>query len=138
MNEAKQCHLGFIQSIITRMAGNSFLLRGWSITLVAAIFSLASKDADGHLVFVAYYAAILFWTLDAYYTRQERLYRRLYEKVANDEIGSLSYTLDTTLVTDSVPPLYKIFISKIIFIFHLPIIILISFVISILAISNKI
>lgn len=28
------------------MASNSFALKGWTVTLVAGIFALASKDAD--------------------------------------------------------------------------------------------
>ena len=32
-------HLELIQGIINRMAGNSFMLKGWAVTLVAGIFS---------------------------------------------------------------------------------------------------
>ena len=39
-------HLEFIQGIITRMANNSFMLKGWAVTLVAGIFALSSKDSD--------------------------------------------------------------------------------------------
>ena len=34
MNENKLKHLEFIQNIITRMNSNSFVIKGWSITLV--------------------------------------------------------------------------------------------------------
>ena len=33
--ENKRAHLEMIQAVITRMAGNSFLIKGWSVTLVA-------------------------------------------------------------------------------------------------------
>ncbi len=33
-------HLEFLQAVITRMAGNSFLIKGWSVTLVAALLAL--------------------------------------------------------------------------------------------------
>ncbi len=36
--ENKRKHLEFIQAIISRMAGNLFFLRGWTITLIAAFF----------------------------------------------------------------------------------------------------
>ncbi len=42
--ENKIKHLEFIQIVITRMNVNSFFLRGWSVTLVAALFALAAKD----------------------------------------------------------------------------------------------
>ena len=37
-------HLEFIQAAINRMAGNLFMLKGWSVTLIAALFALAAKD----------------------------------------------------------------------------------------------
>ena len=43
--ENKQKHLEFIQTTINRIAGNCFLLKGWAITLVAALFALSAKDA---------------------------------------------------------------------------------------------
>ena len=35
-------HLQMIQGVISRMASNSFALKGWAVTLVAGIFALAS------------------------------------------------------------------------------------------------
>jgi hypothetical protein len=40
----KHEHLEFLQAAINRMAGNLFLLKGWTITLIAALFALAAKD----------------------------------------------------------------------------------------------
>lgn len=36
-------HLEMIQAVIERHARNSFLLKGWSLTLVAAVFLLAVR-----------------------------------------------------------------------------------------------
>ena len=44
--ENKLRHLEMIQNIISRMANNSFLLKGWTVTLVAGIFTISSKEAD--------------------------------------------------------------------------------------------
>lgn len=79
--ENKIRHLEAIQGIINRMAGNSFALKGWAVTLVAGIFALAGKDTDKLYFLVAYVPIIVFWGLDAYYLLQERLYRALYDKV---------------------------------------------------------
>lgn len=79
--ENKIKHLELIQGVINRMAGNSFALKGWTVTLVAGIFALSSKDADKRYFLVAYIPVIVFWILDSYYLLQERLYRSLYEKV---------------------------------------------------------
>jgi len=35
--EQKLAHPQMIHGVINRMAGNSFLLKGWSVTLVAAL-----------------------------------------------------------------------------------------------------
>jgi len=52
--EAKLKYLEFIQAIINRMNSNSFMLKGWCITLVSALFALAAKDANQLYVIVAY------------------------------------------------------------------------------------
>ncbi len=44
--EAKLKHLELSQGVINRMAGNSFLLKGWSVTLVSALFALSAKDSN--------------------------------------------------------------------------------------------
>ena len=80
--ENKLKHLEMIQGIINRMASNSFALKGWSVTLVAGIFALSSKDANEIYFLIAYIPIIVFWFLDAYYLKQERLFRELYDKVS--------------------------------------------------------
>ena len=87
--ENKLKHLEMIQGIINRMASNSFALKGWSVTLVAGIFALSSKDANEIYFLIAYIPIVVFWFLDAYYLLQERLFRSLYGKVrrlSEDEI----------------------------------------------------
>ena len=123
---AKQCHLGFIQNVITRMAGNSFLLRGWSVTLIVAIFSLAAKDADARVGLLSYYSAVLFWTLDTYYIRQEKLFRTLYSEIAQGNIPTHHYSLDTRPISHLVMSFQKTFFSRTILSFHAPVLILIS------------
>ena len=79
--DKKLNHLEMIQSVINRVASNSFALKGWAVTLVAGIFALAGKDTDKMYFLVAYMPIIVFWGLDSYYLLQERLYRALYDKV---------------------------------------------------------
>jgi len=67
-----------IQNIINRMAYNSFLIKGWAITLVVG--SLLLKGDKWH-VFIAFIPLLTFWFLDAYFLWQERMYRKLYEWV---------------------------------------------------------
>ena len=74
-------NLEFIQAIISRQANNSFLLKGWSVTLVAALFALAAKDANVRFVWVALVPVFIFGGLDAYYLHQEKRFRSLFNFV---------------------------------------------------------
>ena len=44
--EDKIAHLQMIQNVITRMASNLFLIKRWSVTLVAALFALAAANSN--------------------------------------------------------------------------------------------
>jgi len=74
-------HLTLIQGVITRLAGNSFLIKGWAVTLVSALSAFAAKDADRDIAWVGVGAAVIFAGLDAMYLATERAYRDLYKDV---------------------------------------------------------
>lgn len=77
-------HLELIQTVITRMAGNSFLIKAWAVTVASALFALALKQSSAPLptfAMLALLPTLVFWGLDAYYLREERLYRALYDRV---------------------------------------------------------
>ena len=93
MSEAKHKHLDFIQLAITRMGANSFLLKGWSVTLVAAVFALAHEDADQRYLFAAYLPNVIFYVLDSYYLHNERLFRKLYDAVAADDSSVPAFSM---------------------------------------------
>ena len=67
-----------IQTVIERMGRNSFLLKGWSVTLAAALVGLASAQSDRSFAVIAAVAAAILGLLDAYYLALERAYRGLY------------------------------------------------------------
>jgi len=77
-------HLELLQLVISRMASNSFALKGWSVTVTAALLGLAAKDSNPGFAIIAFYPALAFWGLDAYYLRQERRFRALYDAVRTD------------------------------------------------------
>ena len=64
-------YLEMIQDVVKRMATNSFMLKGWAVTLVAGIFALSAKDTNKIFFIVAYIPIILFWFLDSYYLQLE-------------------------------------------------------------------
>lgn len=94
--EKKIKHLEFLQNVITRMNSNSFLIKGWTITLVSALFALASKDANANYVLVSYIAIPVFWVLDGFYISQERQYRDLYAVVAAKDETAIDFSMDAS------------------------------------------
>lgn len=91
----KQKHLEFIQSAISRMASNLFLLKGWTVTLIAALFALAAKETKDFYFLVAYIPAFMFWVLDGYFLSQERRFRALYEHVRKLDESQIDFSMDT-------------------------------------------
>lgn len=77
------------------MAGNLFLLKGWSITLIAALFALAAKDANKSYILIAYFPLFIFWTLDGYFLSQERKFRALYDYVRTLNDSAIDFSMDT-------------------------------------------
>ena len=81
--------LKMIQAVITRLAGNSFLLKGWTVTLVAGLTAFAKADANRSFALIALAVVAIFAVLDAYYLALERAYRRLYDaEAANTGVQS--------------------------------------------------
>ena len=94
--ERKMKHLEMIQGVINRMAGNSFMLKGWAVTLLAGIFALAEKDADKPYFLAVFIPILTFWGLDSYYLFQERLYRSLYDEVRQKPEATIDFSLKAT------------------------------------------
>jgi hypothetical protein len=91
--EDKRKHLEFIQGVINRMASNSFLFKGWSITIIAGVSAFAAKDSNAALMVVPVVSTLLFWSIDAYYLMLERAFRNLYNKVAAKPESSIDYLM---------------------------------------------
>lgn len=95
--ENKRKHLEFIQLTITRMNVNSFLVKGWLVTLVAAIFVLSEKEANMIFLWLTPFVSILFWVLDAFFVSTERRYRSLYDYVRTLDESQIDYSMDTRI-----------------------------------------
>lgn len=116
--ENKIKHLEMIQSIISRMANNSFLLKGWSVVLVSALFALAAKDANVSFVYLAYFPALAFWILDGYFLWQEKLFRALYDYVRGLAEDKIDFSMDTSTVKEKKVSWGSAVFSKTLLIFH--------------------
>lgn len=112
-------HLEIVQQVITRMAGNSFFLKGWSVTLLSAILAIAVKDSLNRMIWIAFVPVSMFWILDGYFLRQERLYRKLWDHVRaqNQEIAT-DFSMDTSEIAPQVASWLRVSFSKTLLIFH--------------------
>jgi len=90
-------HLELIQGVITRMAGNSFQTKAWAVALVAALLGFGVDRESAGIAGVAVFPALVFLWLDAYYLRQERLFRKLYDAVRQGKltVATDAFTMNT-------------------------------------------
>jgi len=99
MTDKKIKHLELIQVIVNRMANNSFLIKGWCVTLVAALIALGARDSNKRFILVGYYPLLMFWILDSYFLWQERLFLKLYDEVRlTPDDGVIDFSMDTSTV----------------------------------------
>ncbi|WP_455557961.1 hypothetical protein [Agathobaculum hominis] len=82
-NENRLRYLEAVQRIIDRLSNCSFLLKGWAVTLVAALVALAAKDSNTRYALIAYIPVACFWFLDSYYLMMERQFKDLYKENTN-------------------------------------------------------
>jgi len=95
--ENKRKHLEFIQNVISRMASNLFFLRGWTITLIAALLALFARGTGNNYIFIFLVILILvFWILDGYFLSHERLFKDLYNHVRNLKEEDIDFSMDTS------------------------------------------
>jgi hypothetical protein len=55
-------------------------MKGWSLTVAAALYGYAAAHSDWRVAVIGFLPALAFWFIDAYFLRQERLYRHLYNE----------------------------------------------------------
>jgi hypothetical protein len=75
-------HLKFIQSVISRLNTNSFMIKGWSITVISAFLALYANSGNYKYILSAIFPTIIFWFIDTYYLQQERKFKSIYNDVA--------------------------------------------------------
>jgi len=111
-------HIDLVQSIVARMASNSFLIRGWSVTILSGIFALASKTDAHSLLPIAFVPLIAFWLLDGFYLSQERRFRKLYSAVLSKDTSIPSLSLDASSACGDRMMWPKALVSRTVATFH--------------------
>ena len=122
--ENKLKHLEFLQGVINRMAGNLFFLRGWTITLIAALLALFVKGTNSdYIIYFLLVLVFVFWILDGYFLSQERLYRALYNHVRKLDEKEIDFSMDTSeYKKDKKNTLVRAMFSSTLLVFYLPLV----------------
>lgn len=79
-NEIK--HLEFIQNVISRLNSNSYQIKNWAVTIIAADLALYASTLKADFILIGVIPTVIFWLWDAYCLTQERRFRALYNDVA--------------------------------------------------------
>ncbi len=110
--------IDIIEDIIKRMAFNSFLIKGWAVTLISVALLLKGGTIQNSIAFFPLFA---FWYLDAFFLRQERAYRKLYEWVIQNRLKTDEklFDMNAGLRFDAeVDPIRQIMVSKTLKVFY--------------------
>lgn len=93
-NENKLKHLEFLHNTINRMSTNSFIIKGWAVTLLSAIFVLADKETNQNYIILMFIVIPVFWYLNGYFLLQERKFRALYDEVRIKKEEEINFSMD--------------------------------------------
>lgn len=88
--------IDLIQGCINRMASNSFLIKGWTLSIFAGVTAITKGENLNDvalLICTTLVPFVCFWILDAYFLQTERKYRKMYsdrlEKRKNEDYSNL-------------------------------------------------
>ena len=116
--------IDLIQGIINRMAHNSFLLKGWTITIIVAVLAL-TKDTlvTNDIIYfslILLIPLIVFWYLDAFFLHKERCYIKLYDWVIENRMKTeeFQYNLNYRRFEKEVESIAKIMRSDTLLTFY--------------------
>lgn len=125
--------LDLIQSAINRMANNCFLIKGWTMTLISALFAFGKDSILEHKSGIYYLVIMIgilipFWWLDAYYLKQERVFRKVYERAINDPgaLTRIRYDLKPREMLNDVKNTWEIMWVRAVGLFYFPFLLFIA------------
>ena len=91
-------YLQMIENVINKMSSNSFLIRGWGITVISSLITVylthLRNKSDWYILILCLVVCILFWINDAYYLYIERKFRMLYSKAINSEVDNFAMDIN--------------------------------------------
>lgn len=89
-SEDQRRHLDFIQGVVSRLAGNQFLVKGWVLTVSVAVLGYAATHRAIAVALLGIAVVLGFAGLDMYFLRQERLFRHIWKDAVDRVIEPYS------------------------------------------------
>ena len=83
-----------VQGIIKRKSNHSFLLKGWTVSLIVATLILQGQRVH---TLIAFIPLLAFWFLDAHYLQRIRRYKNLYKWDIENRMKTDEYTFDINI-----------------------------------------
>jgi len=117
-----------IQNVISKMTHNSFLIKAWSGTIFAGVIAFTLSIANPIIYIILLIIVLIFWYLDSYYLKLERLFRRLYNRKVeqyNNESEKQKmkiFDMDISPFIKETKKIPRIMLSKSEVLFYLPLI----------------
>lgn len=95
MKTDREIYIDIVVSTIGRVSGYSFTLKGWAITVFAALAGISAQAKDTHLMFYMILVSVLFWIVDSYYIMIERRFRHLFRQAfVNPQLVAADLSFD--------------------------------------------
>ena len=77
--------IDLIQACISRMAQNSFMIKGWFVSIYAVVLALLPEKVNMLLLCIALVVVnVIFWYLDGFFLRTEKIYRKIYDWILKE------------------------------------------------------
>lgn len=139
--EVLEKEIDLIQNCITRMGQNSFNIKGWLIALIIAVIALLPENINTkYICLIVGGISLIFWYLDAFFLKTEKLYRWKYDWVIANRLKTDEYYYNLNpyeknmwLLNDDQskkkePCIIRIMFTKTLIPFYVPIILIALFV----------
>jgi hypothetical protein len=83
-----------IQAIIKRESSESFLIKGWTVSLIVATLILQGQKMH---IMISFIPLLAFWFLDAHFLQAIRRYKVLYRWVIENRLKTDDYMFDINI-----------------------------------------
>lgn len=90
----KHKYLEIVSNAINRMANNSMIYKGWTITILSIIGAVAVDKGNYKLFYTGLVPILGFYIADVYYLWLEQIFRELYKTACTLSEDEINYSMN--------------------------------------------